>query len=435
MEIIKNLNDSEEMIFLQAIDQNYIDKNAKTNEKISPQPLNEDNCLSDIEEYNRNLNFNFIEFSDDSAENSPNSKISSNNENYSNSVFSNYSTDAENNINTLPTLNTENNCNSKYAYFINGSIINKNNVSVSNCNKNISHNANEDKNQLFFSSNEKNDKIKISNNFSFEEKNFSVKSVNLTNANNSKISFAENYSLEEYNKTISNLVKRKNSIDVREEINFETDCNKEHKNKGDSFKNLFLKKDFSEISFLKKEICIQKEKLKQDINQKIISHMKYLGYINFYNKNIAAGSNLINTTNNNTEKKLSVINDNQYDIDINNFDINNQKRKVSLKLDGPIFISSCLTANKINTYKIEEKSDKNINKVSTLISKIENKINLTSTSNNNNINKSSKNSIMNINLNNKSKKEPFKGNSDENHSNIALNNFSIVTKKANKKKK
>jgi hypothetical protein len=155
MEIIKNLNDSEEMIFLQAIDQNYLNYKIQSNEGISQQYSPEENSYSDLEDYFPNINFNFIEFNDDSRNDSPCSKPYKINENSNNSIFSNESTEAENNM-LNPNNNQINNSQIKSFNMIN----NNSNSNQSSCSSRKHSLLNTNNNEIL----QKNFFVELSNN-------------------------------------------------------------------------------------------------------------------------------------------------------------------------------------------------------------------------------------------------------------------------------
>ena len=111
MEHIKNLYDSEETIFLQAIDQNYQNYKITQLEGITQQILNEELINSDFDEENINLNFDFIDFNDDFIPNSPTLKPKKLQKNFSNSTISNESTEGDNSSADIKSRSTSFNVN------------------------------------------------------------------------------------------------------------------------------------------------------------------------------------------------------------------------------------------------------------------------------------------------------------------------------------
>jgi len=388
MEIMKNLNDSEETIFMQAIDQNYIRTKENNTQGIQHHILNEEYSYSDSEDNNKNLNFNFIEFCDDSVENSPNSKTYSNNENYHNSVFSCDSTEAENN-NSNPSINTS---------VANNNLIRKNSFTHYDDNK-----------QTIIFLNEKK---------FVEEKNLSV---NFPNADFVKAAYNNNninFQIENYNALEENVEK------------IETQAKKEFNPiKG------FLKQEYKDSSALKNDILKQKEKLRKDLNDKLISHKKYLDYVSFYNRNVASGNFLpsnapcnltsfnsnnqnSNNSNNSLESSqgfysISAIDKAGKSIEISSSAINSNVKKPLLSLNNNVFVCGSINKNN-NLNNINE--DSKINNFNN-ISIFNNKKTL-----NSNVNRTNKEIV----------KSPY---SDEDEPNITLSNFIIVSKKVNKKRK
>jgi hypothetical protein len=399
MEIIKNLNDSEETIFLQAIDQNYIKTTENSNQRISQYLQNEDSSYSDFEEYNKNINFNFIEFNDDSNENSPNSKNYSNNENYCNSVFSNESTEAENNLNIPSIKSADGNYSSGSPNIIRKSSVgnddNKNHINFI------------DENNLKFTWNFLKEK-------KFEEKDFSV---NFQKVNFKELNISENYALEEKThlkaKVLINPIKA------------------------------FLTEEFSNELGLEKEISKIKEKLRKELNNKLISQKKYLDYINFYNRNVASGNFLPS----NPPYNLATLNINPDNSLVNNLNLNNSNS----------FLDNNNKSNEIISELVNQEVNKSMLSLNcgVFISGSSNN-NFKDINNNINNNLENKNLKVNqqeqikcrnyfdLNINNKrsailnskwKSNDTVKNNYDDDEPNITLSNFIIISKKTNKKKK
>lgn len=339
MEIFKNINDSQEMIFLQAIDQNYIDHSIDSNSKINKHELNEDYSYSDIEDFHPHINFNFIEFSDDSVSNSPNSKSSAIVENNSTSLISNDSTEAENN-NTSTHIDytskckknssksqTENTLSTTVSSMITSrfnqqSFTNINNFDSLQLRANLEMIPQKKLSVNFFES------LDIPNNLSSQDEVFDISIMN-------KIDFKKVDDNE-----IQYVIKPDKSTLLQEQIIMVSENLGTRPQENITKIKDFLALNLKNYDNLNNDINILKEKIKKEIKEKLVSNMKYFEYLKFYHMT----TNRINA---------SVINNNP--IKTNNVMINHAiPNKPSLSLNSTMFVSHL---NKNKTFATNNKSN------------------------------------------------------------------------------